>query len=244
MRPVPACAPVLAMFVVLIPAALSGCRPATHPAARTPDEALLFGPRGMRVHPIFSQVKDWTGDGKPDGVEALLEFEDAFGDPTKAAGTVVFELFDYRPYNPDPRGDRLASAWIGSLRTLDEQRARWNRTSRTYAFQLQYPEVRFERNYVLTAAFDRGPVRAGAGPGGAPAPDTPGTSDDARDTSGKRVGRFFDQIVLEAQRPRPPIEEAPAASPPATRAAAVDPPTEPLGEQQQSAQPAARHPAP
>src|SRR6187551_2342295 len=83
----------------------------------------MFGPVSMRIHPIFTQVKDWTGDGKPDGIEALIEFSDRFDDPTKASGRAIFELFGYRPYNPDPRGERVASPWTGSLVTMDEQRA-------------------------------------------------------------------------------------------------------------------------
>ena len=75
--------------------ALAGC--ASHaPVPRSPTDAALFAPVSMRIHPIFTQVKDWTGDDKPDGVEALLEFQDQFNDPTKAAGTVIFELYSYR----------------------------------------------------------------------------------------------------------------------------------------------------
>jgi hypothetical protein len=235
----------IAVAALLVPT-VAGCRSGVRPAARTSDEAALFGPRSMRIHPIFSQVKDWTGDGEPDGIEALLEFQDAFGDPTKAAGTVVFELFDYRAYNPDPRGERLASAWVGSLRTLDEQRARWNRTSRTYAFQLAYPDVRRDRSYVLSAAFDRGGDGRSEGASGVTGAGYagPGASADAR--------RYFDQIVIEADRARP------AADDPATRPAgpagapapsSQDPSKEPTGEQQQHplvppTQPGGRIPAP
>src|SRR5205085_5263493 len=130
-------------------------------------DAALFAPASMRIHPIFSGIKDWTGDGVPDGIEALLEFQDQFGDPTKAAGTVVFELFTYRPYHPDPRGPRVLNPWIGSLQSLSDQQARWNRTSRTYSFQLEYPQIKREVSYVLAATFDTGTTR------------------------------FFDQIVLE-----------------------------------------------
>ena len=155
--------PLLALMFV------AGCAQPNFDEAPAPEES-LFGPTAMRIHPIFTQVKDWTGDGKPDGVEVLLEFQDQFGDPTKAAGTAMFELFDYRQANPDPRGQRLANPWIGAMVTLDEQTARWNRTSRTYAFQLALPSVSAEKDYVLTAAF--------RGSGG---------------------GRFFDRVVLKGQ---------------------------------------------
>src|ERR1051325_3565271 len=138
--------------------------------APPPSEGSLFNASAMRIHPIFSQIKDWTGDEKPDGFEVLLEFQDQFGDPTKAAGTVMFELFDYRQAYADPRGARLANPWIGSLATLDEQKAIWNRTSRTYTFQLSFPQVDIYKGYVLTALF--------------------------RSSDGKR---FFDRVVFEAQ---------------------------------------------
>jgi len=149
----------------------AGC--ASHaPVPRSPEDAALFAPVSMRIHPIFTQVKDWTGDGKPDGIEALLEFQDQFADPTKAAGTAIFELYSYNKRSPDPRGERLVNPWVGSLKTLPEQQARWNRTSRTYFFQLEYPQVRLDADYVLAAEFDTGTTR------------------------------FFDEIVLEGDHTR------------------------------------------
>ena len=175
----------LRVFAVLagLSCLASGCQ-GPGPASRSLTDAELFAPVSMRVHPIFSNVKDWTGDGHPDGIEALLEFQDQFSDPTKAAGTVVFELYTYRPYSPDPRGERAVNPWVGSLQTLREQQARWNRTSRTYSFQLEYPAIRGDESYVLTASFDTGTTR------------------------------FFDEIVLQgekAPRARPAAATAPAA---------------------------------
>jgi hypothetical protein len=123
------------------------------PYARDTEDTRLFGPAAMRVHPIFTQVKDWTGDGKLDGIEALVELQDQFGDPTKASGRIIFELFEYRAYDPDPRGARLAY-WNAQLDTLAEQRERWNRTSRTYGFTLAYDSIRDDRTYVLAATFE------------------------------------------------------------------------------------------
>ena len=141
------------LLACLASLALVGCN-----GSRTEDPAVdeeaLFGPAAMRIHPIFTDVKDWTGDDKADGVEVLVEFQDQFGDPTKAAGTLIFELYDYRIANPEPRGRRLVNPWIGSVVTLDEQRARWNRTSRTYTFQLAYPTIDAGKSYVLTATFN------------------------------------------------------------------------------------------
>ena len=131
---------------------LAGCTSA--PMERDTDEVSIFGASRMRLHPIFSQVKDWTGDNLPDGVEAELEFQDQFGDPTKCAGKVMFELFAYRKGYPDPRGDRVANPWVGVLSSLQDQHDHWNRTSRTYSFQLSQPGINLHSDYVLTAMFE------------------------------------------------------------------------------------------
>jgi hypothetical protein len=152
---------------------LIGCESIkTYP--RDPTDEQLFGPAAMRIHPIFTQVKDWTGDDHPDGVEALIEFQDQFGDPTKASGRVIFELYDYRKHDPDPRGMRVVNPWIGDLSTIDAQQQRWNRTSRTYSFQLEYDQIKAEQSYVLSAEFQLNDGR-----------------------------RFFDQIILEGKQPEP-----------------------------------------
>jgi hypothetical protein len=132
---------------------IAGCS-SNAPIERDNAEVVMFGPKRMRLHPIFTQIKDWTGDNKPDGLEAEVEFQDEFGDPTKAAGKVMFELFSYRQGYPDPRGDRLANPWVGSLLSLQQQYEHWNRTSRTYSFQLAMPSVNAKHSYVLTAMFE------------------------------------------------------------------------------------------
>lgn len=169
---------------LLVMTVLAGCSQPKldEPAAQ---EATLFGPTAMRIHPQFTELKDWTGDGVPDGIEALVEFQDQFGDPTKAAGTLMFELYDYRQGNPEPRGARISNPWIGSLSTLQDQKARWNRVSRTYLFQLAMPGISPQQRFVLTASF--------------------------RSTAG---GRFFDKVVIANQTQETPgATTRPAAKP-------------------------------
>ncbi len=112
----------------------------------------MFGPSDLRIHP-FTSVKDWSGEGKPDGIEALIELQDRFRDPTKATGTATFELYAYQRNHPDPRGVRLA-LWRGTLLTLEEQKMHWNRISRTYSFQLAFPQIRLDKSYVLQVTFE------------------------------------------------------------------------------------------
>src|SRR5947209_5896892 len=127
----------LGMLVLL---ALCSCQQYEEPSP-TEKHADLFNATDMRIHPIFTQIMDWTGDGKPDGVEALVEFQDQFGDPTKASGKILFELFEYRYGFPDPRGKRVVNPWIASLQTADDQREHWSRTTGTYRFQLADDKV-------------------------------------------------------------------------------------------------------
>ena len=131
-------------------AILAGCE-ATPAAPPSADD--LFVPRAMRIHPVFTQVADVTGSGTPDGIKAQLEFTDQFGDPTKASGQVLFELFEYRHQQPYT-GRRVAGPWVASLASVADQREKWNKTLRTYLFPLAYPAISPTHDYVLQATFE------------------------------------------------------------------------------------------
>jgi len=164
MRPT-ACVALVAMI------AICGCSSQPSPDPRTAEENQLFGPVSMKLD-TFSKVKDWNEDNVPDGIEALIEFDDRFGDRIKAAGTVIFELYDYRPYWPDPRGSRLANPWTASLITYEDQKAHWETASGAYMFRLAFDQAAWNHDYVLTATFQSA--------GGA---------------------RFFSRIVLQGEKP-------------------------------------------
>jgi hypothetical protein len=123
-------------------------------AVQPPDERQLFGPVAMKLHPIFTQVKSFSGGATPDGIEAVLEFDDQFGDPTKAAGAVIFELFEFRTGYPDHRGERLIQPWTASLATVSQQHGHWRREIDAYSFLLADDQVHTDRTYVLTATFE------------------------------------------------------------------------------------------
>jgi hypothetical protein len=187
--------------ITVLAAALAACQPASRTAIeRESADVPIFAPTTLRIHP-FTSVKDWTGDNRNDGIEALIELQDRFRDPTKATGVALFELYEYRRNYPDPRGDRLA-AWRGSVQTLEEQRMHWNRISRTYSFQLAFPPIRADKSYVLQVWFDQG------GQGG---------------QGGEAGHRLTSQIVLEAQ-------EASGATTPATTIPVTQPATRPTGD--------------
>lgn len=133
---------------------VGGC--AGEPAAvvRTPANPHIFDATGMRLHPVFTKVSDFDGDGKPDGIEAAVQFQDQFGDPTKAVGRIIFELNAFKQYSPDPHGLRLSAPFEGRLDSLQDQKARWNNAIGAYIFQLAYPDVKLTTDYVVTATFE------------------------------------------------------------------------------------------
>jgi len=133
-----------------------------------------FGPTTLRIHPTFTQVKDWTGDSVPDGVEAVVELLDTFGEPIRGNGTLLFELWGYKKYDPDPLGKRVGGPWQGLLLTRQEQEMQWSPALRAYTFQLAKLNIDEGREFVLTASFEAA--------GGA---DSPGG------------GRLFDRLIIE-----------------------------------------------
>lgn len=164
---------------------LAGC--GSQPQWEPARQQQLFSPTAMRIQPVFTQIRDWTGDNKPDGVDALIEFQDQFGDPAKASGNVVFEIYEYQPYSPDPRGRRAVAPFLAAIDNVAAQRDHWNRTSRCYSFQLAWPKVNPKTAYVLLATFEKS--------GG---------------------GRVTDQLILEPARrepPRPAATTSPANEP-------------------------------
>ncbi len=169
------------ILAIVACAALVGC--GSQPQWEPAGQQQLFSPTAMRIHPVFTQLRDWTGDGKPDGVDALIEFQDQFGDPTKASGSVVFEIYQYQPYSPDPRGKREVAPFLATIDNVAAQRDHWNRTSRCYSFQLAWAGVDPKTTYVLMATFEK--------------------------TGG---GRFTDQLLLEPAQ-REPVRPLPATSP-------------------------------
>ena len=179
--------------VGLIAAAVAGCSSEPKPTVRTPANPHIFDATSMRIHPVFTKVADFDGDNNPDGIEAVLQFQDQFGDPTKAVGRVIFELYQYRPYNPDPRGTRLSPPFEGRLDSLQDQRARWNNATGAYIFQLSYPQAKLTADYCVTATFE--PLTG---------------------------GRFTDTDVIEGDHQKPgATQPAPLTTQPATTQSAA-----------------------
>lgn len=169
--------------VVIGLALVCGCGSEPHPRSELDEQ--MFGPASIRIHPSFTQVRDWTGSGKPDGIEATLEVQDQFGEPTRTTGKVIFELYSYRKDSADVRGQRIGGPWITSLDTRQQQEDRWNSALRSYTFQLHFPTITKDRYYVLTAQLDLN------GPGA--------TSRPAGQSVMAHPDRMFAQLIIEPQ---------------------------------------------
>ena len=178
------------VWVIALIGVVVGCG-GSEPHARSALDQRMFGPTGIRIHPTFTQVRDLTGAGKPDGIEATLEVLDQFGEPTRATGRVMFELFTYRKDMPDVKGRRLSEPWIAELNTKEQQTERWNAALRAYTFQLHLPQISTHEYYVLTAQFD---LNDGAAVGGSTGMPTTGPSTTAASQSS---GRLFDQLIIQ-----------------------------------------------
>lgn len=174
---------------------LCGCEGGRY--ARSAADAAMFGPQTVRIHPTFTRAKDWTGDGTPDGVEAVLELQDEFGEPTRATGRAMFEVYQYRPYHPDPRGKRHPQVWEWSLKSKPEQVAHWSRALRAYSFKIPLDPGR--QTVVLAASFELA--------GGTP--------------------RMFDQIILEPSGRTAPVPQPNTKPARPRRAPATGPATAP-----------------
>jgi hypothetical protein len=113
----------------------------------------MFAPRAVRIHPVFTKITSWSGDERPEGIEALVELRDQFDDTCKGAGSLVFELYEFRTNQPDPRGRRIYNPWQVDIATVEEQRERWSKTGRSYTFRLAADRISANGRYVLTVSF-------------------------------------------------------------------------------------------
>lgn len=131
-----------------------GCAAGGEPAAAPAND--MFSPRAVKLHPVFTKISDWSGDDKADGIEALVELRDQFDDTCKGAGSLVFELYEFRTNQPDPRGRRIYNPWQVDIQTVEQQRDRWSKTSRCYTFRLAADRINKAGRYVLTVSFTPG----------------------------------------------------------------------------------------
>ena len=126
-----------ARAALLLPALLSACQ-ATQPAgpADNPELATymqLIVPNRVKIL-SFTKPISIAGDGRADGIEAILALYDVLDEETKAAGTFNFEL-QSQPY-PDRLGTRIGF-WPVEITTVEKMRSYRDKQSKFYRIPLQ-----------------------------------------------------------------------------------------------------------
>lgn len=112
-----------------------------------------YSPRRIKILE-FTKPRSFDDDAIPDGIGVSLRPLDGAGDPVKAYGTFIFELYAYRPASGSPRG-QLLQTWTQPVVSLDDQKRFWERVTSTYEFQLSWEgqPVPPQKKYILAVSF-------------------------------------------------------------------------------------------
>ncbi|MBN2563229.1 MAG: hypothetical protein JXQ75_20090 [Phycisphaerae bacterium] len=120
----------------------------------TTEELIAFySPKSIKILP-FSKPRSFDDDAIPDGIAVSLRPLDGAGDPVKAYGTFIFELYACRPASGDHRGELLRT-WIQPVVDLEDQKQFWERVTATYEFQLSWEgqPIPPQQRYRLAVSF-------------------------------------------------------------------------------------------
>jgi hypothetical protein len=161
MDPMPrSCQPVLrATILAGLCAALAGasCRRGEISAAGGAPSAeqlvKFYSPASIKILP-FTKPRSFDDDAIPDGIGLSLRPLDAAGDPVKAYGTFIFELYEYRPALGTHRG-ALLQTWTQPVSSPEDQRKFWERVTSTYEFQLSWEgrPIPPQKKHIIVASF-------------------------------------------------------------------------------------------
>lgn len=112
-----------------------------------------YSPRSIKILP-FTKARSFDDDAIPDGLGISLRTLDAAGDPVKAYGTFMFELYTFHSASLNKRGE-LLQTWTQPVASIEEQKQFWERVTATYEFQLSWEgnPLPPQKRYVLVASF-------------------------------------------------------------------------------------------
>lgn len=111
-----------------------------------------YSPRSIKVLP-FTKPRSFDDDAIPDGIGVSLRPLDQAGDPVKAYGTFLFELYAYQNAIGGHRGE-LLQTWNQPIVSVDGQKQFWERVTSTYEFQLSWEgkPIPPQAKYILVAS--------------------------------------------------------------------------------------------
>ncbi|MCK4626575.1 MAG: hypothetical protein KAV00_14745 [Phycisphaerae bacterium] len=151
---------VLSVFALTLTTVLvGGCemffpKPGAQPPAAevVPEPINTLLPTQIRIHP-FTGLRAFSDKGDIKGLDVRIEAIDAYGDTNKAFGLFRFELYQFKPNSPDPKGPRVA-VWNVNIEDFKTNRRHWNSIARTYQFKLAWNRpIPVGRKFVLITIF-------------------------------------------------------------------------------------------
>lgn len=126
----------------------------------TEELVKYYSPTAIRILP-FTKPRSFDEDAIPDGISVSLRPLDSAGDPVKAYGVFIFELYAYKPAIGNNKGEMIQQ-WTQPVLGPDAQKRFWERVTSTYEFQLSWEgkPLPTESRYILVASFQaRGATR-------------------------------------------------------------------------------------
>lgn len=123
-------------------------------AGPSSDEVVsYYSPQSLKILP-FTKPRSFDADAIPDGIGVSVRTLDMSGDPVKAYGTFIFELYAYKPATSDHRGE-LLQTWTQPVLNPKDQKQYWERVTTTYEFQLSWEgqPLQPQKRYILIASF-------------------------------------------------------------------------------------------
>lgn len=124
----------MGMICLLLAACRGGWSPAVE--GQSQESLSLLMPREIRIVEPFTRWGDFDGNPGIDGIDVYVQPVNAFGDPIRMTGTLLVELYAFRPASADRKGMRK-ELWELNLLTEGDQKERWNRATQMYEFRLE-----------------------------------------------------------------------------------------------------------
>lgn len=118
------------------------------------DLVSFYSPRSIKVLP-FTKPRSFDDDAIPDGIGVSLRPLDQAGDPVKAYGTFLFELYAFQNAIGGHKGE-LLQTWNQPILSAADQKQFWERVTSTYEFQLSWEGKPLppQMKYILVASFE------------------------------------------------------------------------------------------
>jgi hypothetical protein len=149
---------ILSELLVVMAISLSGCESEPRYIQTIDPNPNEFHIEKIHIHPSFTALRRSNNDlAYPDQIDVFVELLDQFNDPIKSTGKFRFE-FNAASSKPSAnrRGERLSSSLV-DLTHLEDNQAKWDKTTRCYQFTLEMPGLPEKaKQFELVVTFMRG----------------------------------------------------------------------------------------